>query len=948
MQQLILEPAQKDPREPSQQVPDPAASPLSELTDRPQIPRPADLFRQALANRKHDESRVKVTGKAFSRDGSRFDICGVTYGPFGGEDHFTSREIVKRDFGAMQDNGINTIRVYTQPPRWLLDLAESFDLQVMVGLPWEQHVTFLADESLCARIENSVREQVRNVAGHPAIFCYIVGNEITSSIVRWHGAPAVERFIERLCKTVREVDPLPLVTYANFPSTQYLRLPFLDFVSFNVYLNKREDLSRYLASLHHECDDRPLLLTEVGFDNTPRPVEGVPFVAPTPEKILQLEAEQAEVLEWQVRTAFAEGCAGVVLFSWTDEWVAGGADITEWNFGLTRRDRSPKAALHRVALAMAEVPFPAATEWPLVSVVICTHNGVNTLAECLHGVCKLDYPNYETIVVDDGSSKDVASIARQFEVKLVQQDHQGLSAARNEGLRVARGEYVAYLDDDAWPDPLWLKHAVFSLMNSKASGVGGPNLPCRDDGLVAECVAQSPGNPTHIMLTERVAEHIPGCNMVFKKEALLMVKGFDPQFWIAGDDVDVCWRLQEQGLTLGFSPAAFVWHHRRRTVRGYLKQQTNYGKAEAALERNWPHKYNMQGHLAWGGRLYARGPVLSATAGGRKIFYGPWGTAPYQTAHPVPQWFVSVLPTMPDWYFWALFFSIASLLGFLYSPLQMVAVPALLAVLTIKCVAIIRCFVTHLEQSRHSAAAELPFQQRLKMAALTTALHALQPLARFWGRTCGGLTPWRRCDVRPPQRQPLAPKHTHERAIHLPRPTAMGIPRPRTMGFWSEKWNDRVSHLDRLKTSIRETGAAVRCGGGFDQWDLEIRGGVLGAARLWSSVEEHGQGRQLTLIRVAPQFRLLALALVAILFAAAAAAAWFHAILSPILLAVAAVVLVYRCLHESAVAITTVVEVLKHDELLGIPLNLEGRFDIREQVQLIKDNTPLPTLVPAM
>ena len=107
-----------------------------------------------------------------------------------------------------------------------------------------------------------------------------------------------------------------------------------------------------------------------------------------------------------------------------------------------------------------------------------------------------------------------------------------------------------------------------------------------------------------MLLSDEIAEHIPGCNMAFWKSSLDAIGGFDPQFRIAGDDVDICWRLQDQGWTVGFSPGAVVWHHRRDCVRGYLKQQYEYGKAEALLERKWPERYNRVGHLAWAGRVY--------------------------------------------------------------------------------------------------------------------------------------------------------------------------------------------------------------------------------------------------------------------------------------------------------------------------------------------------------
>jgi len=76
-----------------------------------------------------------------------------------------------------------------------------------------------------------------------------------------------------------------------------------------------------------------------------------------------------------------------------------------------------------------------------------------------------------------------------------------------------------------------------------------------------------------VLLTDREAEHIPGCNMAYRKSALLEIGGFDERFRIAGDDVDACWSLQKLNWKLGFSPAAVVWHHRRNSVRTYLKQQ---------------------------------------------------------------------------------------------------------------------------------------------------------------------------------------------------------------------------------------------------------------------------------------------------------------------------------------------------------------------------------------
>jgi GT2 family glycosyltransferase len=200
-----------------------------------------------------------------------------------------------------------------------------------------------------------------------------------------------------------------------------------------------------------------------------------------------------------------------------------------------------------------------------MSVVVCTHNGAATLRDCLDGVLALDYPRVEAIVVDDGSTDASAAIARELGVRTISTANRGLSAARTTGLKAARGEIVAYLDDDARPDPDWLTYLALAFRSTAHAGVGGPNIPPPEETGIAACVANTPGGPVHVLLSDTEAEHLPGCNMAFRREALLAVGGFDARFRVAGDDVDVCWALQARGETLGFHPAAMVWHRRRTT-----------------------------------------------------------------------------------------------------------------------------------------------------------------------------------------------------------------------------------------------------------------------------------------------------------------------------------------------------------------------------------------------
>jgi O-antigen biosynthesis protein len=817
-----------------------------------------------------DGVRTRVAGKFLYVGDEKFYIRGVTYGPFRPNEQgceYHNPAMVERDFSLMAANGINSVRTYTIPPRWLLDIAQKHHLRVMVGLPWEEHITFMDHKKLPEDIINRVRAGVRACADHPAVLCFTIGNEIPAPIVRWYGRVRIEQFLEKLLKAVKEEDPEALVTYVNYPTTEYLQLPFVDFVSFNVYLETQEKLDGYLAKLQNIAGDRPLVMAEVGLDS-----------------IRNGDDKQAATLDWQIRTTFAAGCAGVFVFSWTDEWFRGGFDIDDWGFGVTDRERRPKESLRAIRKAFAEVPFAPDLAWPTISVVVCTYNGSRTIRDTMEGLQKLEYPNYEVIVVNDGSTDGAGDIAAEYGFKVITTENRGLSSARNTGMKAAKGEIVAYIDDDARPDPHWLTYLAGTFLSSPHVAVGGPNLAPPGDGSIAECVANAPGGPIHVLLTDREAEHIPGCNMAFRKAALEAIGGFDTQFRIAGDDVDVCWRLQQRGWTLGFSPAAMVWHHRRNSVKAYWKQQLNYGKAEAFLERKWPEKYNAAGHATWAGRLYFKGfdQFLSWYRG--RVYQGTWGSALFQSIYQPASGILSALPMMPEWYVVVAALAGLSLLGIQWSPL-LLAVPLFLAAL--------------LAPALHAAASavrvnflDAPATRfgKLKMRALTAGLHMLQPLARLLGRTRLGLTPWRSCMVP---------------GMSLP------IPWPRTLNVWSEEWRDPLAWLQTLEESLKGLRTRVLRGGDFDRWDLELRGGLLGATRVLMAVEEHGGGKQLVRFRAWPRFAPLGLGLTLLLAALAAAAAVDQAWITCVLLDTLAVLLLLTMSRECAATMGAVLRVIE-------------------------------------
>ncbi len=646
--------------------------------------------------------RVRVAGKFFRVGAAKWFARGFSYGPFppnrDGEP-LPEPARLYADFDHMRALGANLVRLYVPPPRRVLDEALARDLRVMFDLPWEKHRCFLEDRSAMHRAREMLADAACSLGNHPGLFAISVANEIPNDIVRYLGHRHVARFVDELLDLVRRLAPDCLATYVNFPTTEFLDPTLTDFSCFNVYLHDADRLGRYLDRLHHIAGDQPLLLGEYGIDT-----------------FREGEERQAELLASHVREIFHHGLAGSIVFSYTDDWFNDGRPIDEWALGVTRRDRTEKPAARRLCEGWAGLADPDMSGLPKVSVVVCTRNGSRTLDECLASLTTLRYPSYEILVVDDGSTDATAEIAARFPaVKYFVQGHAGLSAARNLGARAARGDIIAYTDDDCVADEDWLFHLVSAMREQCVAAIGGPNIAPATDGWVAHCVAAGPGNPSHVMLDDRLAEHVPGCNMAVRRDVLLGVGGFDPRFHAAGDDVDFCWRLRDAGFEIGYSPAAMVFHHRRATLGAFLRQQRGYGRAEGMLSLKHRSRFTRLGHFRWRGVIYA--PGASHLLPRPVIYHGPFGTAPFQMIYRGGHAGISLLATSLEWQA-----SAALLLA-----VGVFAWPAAAAGVAMMCMAAVLAF-------RAAARARLPRASPWWCRPLVAWLHLVQPVARGWHR----------------------------------------------------------------------------------------------------------------------------------------------------------------------------------------------------------------------
>jgi Glycosyltransferase like family 2 len=364
--------------------------------------------------------------------------------------------------------------------------------------------------------------------------------------------------------------------------------------------------------------------------------------------------------------------------------------------------------------------------------------------------------------------------------------------------------------------------------------------------------------------------------MAYRKACLAELDGFDAQFRIAGDDVDLCWRVLDRGWTIGFAPSAMVWHNRRNSVKTYWRQQKNYGKAEGMLERRWPKRFSSAGHPSWAGRVYGKGHTAGVHKWRSRIYQGIWGSAPFQSLYEPPASVWEHLPLMPEWYLVNAALAALVLLGVVWPPL-FVAAPLLALTAGLPLMQAVRSALDAESPTRLSS-----IWERARFRSITALLHMLQPLARLLGRLSVGLSPWR----------------VHSTA-------RLAWPARRRLRLWSDGWKPPETRVEALHRALRELAAQIDLGGDFDRWDFRVRGGLAGACRVLIAHEDHAGGHQLVRVLVSPSASPISYVLAGTFALLATAAAVSHASLASGVLATIAGAIVVRVSLEQAAALGT-------------------------------------------
>lgn len=227
------------------------------------------------------------------------------------------------------------------------------------------------------------------------------------------------------------------------------------------------------------------------------------------------------------------------------------------------------------------------------SIIVPTYARPTQLAACLQALAALDYPRdrFEVLVVDDGSPTPSDSLVDSFrteiDVTLLVQPNQGPAAARNTGAARARGDVIAFTDDDCAPQPDWLTTLVTRYVASPTALIGGQTRNALDENLYAtasQLLVSYLYDYYNAKPTPR--RFFTSNNMALATAQFRDIGGFDVAYArAAAEDRDFCDRWQRRGYAMVYAPEAVVYHAHALNLRSFWRQHANYGRGAYRFHR---------------------------------------------------------------------------------------------------------------------------------------------------------------------------------------------------------------------------------------------------------------------------------------------------------------------------------------------------------------------------
>ncbi len=212
------------------------------------------------------------------------------------------------------------------------------------------------------------------------------------------------------------------------------------------------------------------------------------------------------------------------------------------------------------------------------SVIMIARAMNDFIKEAMPHLLKQTYKDYEIVLVLEEKTKE-----KFPKTRIIACGRASPAEARNIGVRNAKGEIIAFMDDDAYPEANWLEVAARDFDDKNIVAVGGPSLVPKNATFfqrVSNKVYELSSGKTGIRYSGRgkrkEIDDWPTCNFFARKADFLKVGGFDSQYW-GGEDTQVCYSLLKTGKKMIYNPKLVIYHHPRKTLKQHLKQTYFWG-----------------------------------------------------------------------------------------------------------------------------------------------------------------------------------------------------------------------------------------------------------------------------------------------------------------------------------------------------------------------------------
>ncbi len=228
----------------------------------------------------------------------------------------------------------------------------------------------------------------------------------------------------------------------------------------------------------------------------------------------------------------------------------------------------------------------------MISIVVPAYNAASSLPRCLAALRAQDLPaeSFEIIVVDDGSTDDTSEVARAAGVRLIRVPHGGPAAARNAGLRAARGDIVLFTDADCEPVPHWARSLATALSIPGVVGAKGTYRTHQRE-LIARFVQVEYEERYARMASQSYIDFIDTYSAGYRRDIVLENGGFDPAFREPSvEDQELSFRLAAKGYRLIFVPQAQVYHRHVTSLLAYFRRKYRIGYWKALMLRWLPER----------------------------------------------------------------------------------------------------------------------------------------------------------------------------------------------------------------------------------------------------------------------------------------------------------------------------------------------------------------------